>query len=303
MSAASSGSNAFSESTRLETKALAGLNCWACNTTQPQICPVVAKEDPQRDIWEEAGLFTFSYESAENAIPLCASCHVEFDLAIDPGYVFFPTDLKFFIDFEMEDRERRRIAAENGHPIRRQVPTAVQYRTHQQENGMISSDAICGLYRRVFLKNILHGGIFPDLVRSFATSKEWHGNPMASIRRAIAALGSSRFYVVVDPEIRSDLERLRNLYFGDETQNPESAHLRDIYKLDAQLDNKRHLEDQDDSGRAAKKMKDQETEHNINIVEGMGSTNQCLWDPDWVLGPDSTSNKVMQRYGPLFSSV
>lgn len=137
MSTVSSNSSTFSEPTKLETKRLAGRNCWACNTKRPQICHVVAQEDTQTDIWEQAGLFTFSYKSTSNAIPLCASCHGEFDLSIDPGYVFFPTDLKFFIDFEMEDRERPRVAAETGHPIKRQVPTAVEYRTHQQESGMV----------------------------------------------------------------------------------------------------------------------------------------------------------------------
>ncbi|KAB8237106.1 uncharacterized protein BDW43DRAFT_307392 [Aspergillus alliaceus] len=147
----------------------------------------------------------------------------------------------------MEDRGRRRIAAETGHPIKRQVPTAVEYRTHQQESGMVWPGVVGGLYRCVFLKDFLHDGIFPDLVRSFATPKEWPGNPMASIRRAIAALGSPRLYVV-DPKIRSDLERLRDLYFGDEFQSPVDARLRDIYKLDAKLANKQHLEEQDDLG-------------------------------------------------------
>lgn len=253
-------------------------------------------------MWEQAGLFTFSYESASNAIPLCATCYGEFDLSIDPGYVFFPTDLKFFIDFEMKDRERRPITAGPGHPIPRQVPTAVEYRTHQQGSGMVPSNAIGGLYRRVFLKDFLLGGIVSQVLPTFATHREWHGNPMASIRRAIAALGSPRFYVV-DPKIRSDLERLRDLYFGDESQSPIEKHIRDIYKLDAQPANKRHLEDQDDSGRAKKNMKDQKTEHNIDIAEGMGSTNQHLMHPDWVLGPDVTANKVVQLYAPLFLPV
>ncbi|KAF5857500.1 hypothetical protein ETB97_005714 [Aspergillus alliaceus] len=202
----------------------------------------------------------------------------------------------------MEDRGRRRIAAETGHPIKRQVPTAVEYRTHQQESGMVWPGVVGGLYRCVFLKDFLHEGIFPDLIRSFATPKEWPGNPMASIRRAIAALGSPRLYVV-DPKIRSDLERLRDFYFGDESQSPVDARLRDIYKLDAKLANKQHLEEQDDLGRAEKKMKGQKAEHNIDIAEGMGSTNQFLMYPDWVLGPDVTTNEVVQLYAPLFSPV
>jgi hypothetical protein len=49
--------------------------------------------------------------------PLCLSCHDEFDLASDTKYVFFPTDLRFFIDFEMKDRKWRQRDTETGHII------------------------------------------------------------------------------------------------------------------------------------------------------------------------------------------
>lgn len=52
------------------------------------------------------------------------------------------------------------------------------------------------------------------------------------------------------------------------------------------LDNKRHLEEQDKSERAEKKLKAQETEHT-----------------DCVLSPDMTANEVMELYTPLFSPV
>jgi hypothetical protein len=39
-----------------------------------------------------------------NAIPLCPLCRTQFDLANDPGFVFFPSDLEFFINFELADR-------------------------------------------------------------------------------------------------------------------------------------------------------------------------------------------------------
>lgn len=40
----------------------------------------------------------------------------------------------------------------------------------------------------------------------------------------------------------------------------------------------------------------------MDIMEGMGSTNQFLMCPDWMLGPDVTANKVVQLYAPLFLS-
>lgn len=233
-------------------------------------------------MWEQAGLFqSFTYNQAANAISLCPTCHVEFDLSLDPGYVFFPTDLKFFIEFEIEDRERRRIAAHSGQPIKRRVPTAREYLLHQQKTGVVSSESIGGLYRRVFLRNFLHSGHFPDLVRSLATPKPWHGEPLASIRRVMGALGSPRQYVL-DITIRNDLEQLRDLYFGGEPQYHDEAFLRDVYKLDAPGNNKRNSGDEDESERAEKKPKNEEIKLCIDRTEGDLPNSQLARCQDWV---------------------
>lgn len=260
-------------------------------------------------IWEQAGVFTLSYKSTSNAIPLCPTCHSAYDLAIDPGYVFFPTDLKFFIEFEIEDRERRRIAAEIGQPqsIQRRVPPAIEYEARQRETGVLSSEAtsIGGLYRRVFLRNFLLGGLRPELLRSLATHKQWHGNPIASFRRAMAALGSPRL-LVMDVTIRNDLQRLRDLYFEDEFQKPAHALLRDIYGADDSRDNKRHLEEQDEDEITAKKFKHQEIEPRVDNTERIVPTSQlrmCPGREDWVLGPNNTANMEVDRFAPLFLPV
>lgn len=92
----------------MELKRIAGENCWACSSEPAQICPVVAKEDPQvgkqsllacldydnniqARFWAEKGLINFSLVSAMNAIPLCPLCHYQFDLALDLGFVFYST--------------------------------------------------------------------------------------------------------------------------------------------------------------------------------------------------------------------
>ena len=53
---------------------------------------------------------------------------------------------------------------------------------------------------------------------------------------------------------------------------PVDARLRDIYELGAELDNKRHFEEQDDLGRVEKKLEDQKTEHDIGIAEKIESS-------------------------------
>ncbi|KAJ5280235.1 hypothetical protein N7478_005607 [Penicillium angulare] len=303
MSAASSASGQFSETTKLETRRLAGNGCWSCETTRVDICYVIAKEDTQTEVWEQAGLFKFQYKTAANAIPLCGACHAEFDCAIDPGYVFFPDDLQYFIDYETKDQQRRqRCAAETGQPVERKAPTATEYLAYQMNANLVPSDAVGGLYRRVFLKRFLHGGTVVGLEHLFSMPRQWHGAPMASIRRALATLGSPRSYII-DPSTRGALEKLRELYFGDESPSPFDVPLRELYRSDAiKSANKRHPEERDEgaSGRA-KRARGLEVGQSMGLTEDAGSTNRCAEHPDWVLGPHITTNEVVRLYGPLFS--
>ena len=141
-------------------------------------------------------------------------------MSLDPGYVFFPADIQYFIDFERQDRARReQIATDTGVPISsvsRQVPTSADYKQHEVGSDLISPAAIGGRYSRVFLKQYLHSGRIPGIEKAFSTAKEWHGAPLASIRRAFAALSSPRFFMIVDTKTHHLLEELRQLYFSDD---------------------------------------------------------------------------------------
>ncbi|GAD95800.1 conserved hypothetical protein [Paecilomyces variotii No. 5] len=189
--------------------------------------------------------------------------------------MFFSADLKFFIEFEMKDREKRRILAEAGYVTKRQVPTAAEYLKHQEENGLVSSNASGGLYKRVFLIKNFTPVLYqiPKVMREWSTPKQWHGNPMASIRRAIAALGSPRF-LLVDPTIRRDLERLRDLYFSDWSQIPGNDCLRGLNARD----NKRYLEEQGSSNHPAKKVKEQKTEPDVGVANRTSPTDSSQTD-------------------------
>lgn len=54
----------------------------------------------------------------------------QFDCYSDPGFVFAPVDIDFFIDYEMKDRERRKSAADQGLPQKRAVPTSAEYKKY-----------------------------------------------------------------------------------------------------------------------------------------------------------------------------
>ena len=46
---------------------------------------------------------------------LCPLCHENFDNADDPGFVFFPIDIPFFIKWEIRDKERRIMPTAQGY--------------------------------------------------------------------------------------------------------------------------------------------------------------------------------------------
>jgi hypothetical protein len=52
---------------------------------------------------------------------------MQFDRVDDPGFVFIPTDLQYFIDFELKDSEKRALAAREGNILPREVPTSTLY--------------------------------------------------------------------------------------------------------------------------------------------------------------------------------
>jgi hypothetical protein len=226
-------------------------------------------------------------------------------MSLDPGYVFFPTDIQYFIDFERRDRARReQLATDTAVPISslsRHVPTSADYKQHEIDSNLISPTAIGGRYSRVFLKQFLHSGEIPGIEEKYSTAKEWHGAPLASIRRAFAALSSPRFLVIVDTNTRNLLEELRQLYFSDDRLSSEQVSLRDVYRPQARTSQKHQLEDQtnDESGRCDKKAKSQDTGFTGTPV----AANQCRGYTEWALGPESTTNDVVKLYAPVFSST
>jgi hypothetical protein len=128
-------------------------------------------------LWSDAGLITFNISSKNNGIALRPTCHYQFDMIIDPGFVFIPTDLNFFINFKLEDGERR--AKERETP-RRQVLNYETYKAHQMAKGDITVEAYGGLYHPIFLKEYFHQRLIPStlvlqLLEYLSKPKPWHG--------------------------------------------------------------------------------------------------------------------------------
>lgn len=172
---------------------------------------------------------------------LCQFCHFQYDKA-DPGLVLLPEDLNYFIQFELNDREKKDRQS-------RTVPTAADYKEYQISQGKVSAKDIGGLYRPVFLKDYALGGqLTDDHVEMLSEPRPWYGDPIGAICRSILVLGGPR-ECVLEKETRVQLETLKHLYFFDHGLREQSL-------SDTQSDdqNKRPWshEDDDDYGEQKK---------------------------------------------------
>jgi hypothetical protein len=128
-----------------------------------------------------------------NAIPLCPLCHRNFDDITNPGFIFIPADLDYFIEYEKADQERRRsIGLCTGTTPMRVSPTAESYRDHQIRDGALQAESCGGLYVRYTLRDYFPRLGQPEFVPGpgpFSDPVPWHGAPMAALRRAFMILG------------------------------------------------------------------------------------------------------------------
>ncbi|PGG95230.1 hypothetical protein AJ79_10171 [Helicocarpus griseus UAMH5409] len=285
-------SDAFSAATKLEVERLAGEDCWACGNESARICHIVAKEDSQARLWDEFGLINFSLTSAGNAVPLCPTCHNQFDLVTNPGFLFIPTDLQYFIQFELKDRERRRTDREQRIMSKREVPTRDLYR----------------VYQHYFHRNRLPFDVLPY----FSQPKQWHGAPLATFRRAFPVLGGARLNAL-SRQTRLELQQLRDLYFlNEEEDSPSMVPVTISTPRPQPEDQKKRPPDDnrlDDPGSMEKKSKPsargdaaREKAHRSGEV---GTNRQFLVlgnsSFDWDLGPDISTEEAVRRYGPVLA--
>ncbi|OJJ50364.1 hypothetical protein ASPZODRAFT_13448 [Penicilliopsis zonata CBS 506.65] len=308
---------------------MTGKACWACGLKYAQVAHVVAKEDSTIELLDERGLMNFHLRSKMNAVALCRNCHYKFDEASDPGLVFFPADLDYFIEFELQDRARRQRLRDKGRSPRRRAPTDKDYRQHQVEHGQITADADGGLYRIIYLETGISG-------TQAAITKSWNGAPMATLRRGIACLGTPRIEAV-PIELTDKLQILRDLYFrndelglerkyglqrpaqgggtGDDDDNDDDD---DEEKNDDDDDVNDDECDFDDGGEPTEEGDDDEEEERYEEVggpskkrsprkqgRGLGRggkkiSRRARSDSGfcWEFGPNSTSQSAMEGYVP-----
>jgi len=156
---------------------------------------------------------------------------------LSPGFIFFPSDLQYFINFEKSDFDRRkRLYQNNGRLPARTAPMPQDYRQFQIANTSIAETSIGGLYRRLVLRDYMQSRLFPiPLSQLYLRTgelhqpAEWHGDPMAALGQAFHALSSVSTVIEIPRPIRTTLQELLNLYIeNDEDLAAEFAGLQGI---------------------------------------------------------------------------
>ncbi|KIV89118.1 hypothetical protein PV10_08718 [Exophiala mesophila] len=193
-----------------------GERCWHCGGGAPDVAHVISKKDGSFSKYVTWGLLTFDHLGDEqNGLPLCPSCHRAFDDINNPGLIFIPTDLEYFIDFELKDYHNRLdVASRLSHVPPRIVPTPQMYADFLRGRQILSPEAKGGSYWRYTLRDFFPVNADKSFIPGLGPFKEpglWCGAPMAALRRA--------FQVISDPTVEGipedqleQLWQLRKLY-------------------------------------------------------------------------------------------
>ena len=165
------------------------------------------------------GLIDFQEkQNPQNAIALCGTCHTNFDHIYNPSFFFLPSDLNYFLNYERQDRKRRRkLGRRTGAIPARMCPTAQTYQDHQRHQG-VEGAGLGGLYTRIVLNDFLpqYPGRAPFRPgpSEYGATKSWTGSPMASLQRAVLMLRKLNLHAI-PREIRDALRQLQDAY-GEE---------------------------------------------------------------------------------------
>ena len=270
-------------------------------------------------LWVDYGLVDWPISSHLNAIPLCAACHGNLDHHLDPGFSFIPTDIQYFVEFELKDRRRREEAereGKDGKELQRRVPSPTLYKQHQIEKGQVGADANGGLYRPVFLMHYLHKGFFSfDEIRSrLSKTRPWHGAPLASFRRTFLMLGNGRLGMLEKHE-RFQLLRLHSLYFLEEDYLDTFVQ---YYTLTIKTDSEKR-EQSENEWNEEPPGRERSDDNSNEEPPGKRRRTAQRFDDDsldttycpilqrqvhavWTLGPNASTEDAVRRYAPILSN-
>ncbi|KAL9043533.1 MAG: hypothetical protein Q9214_003284 [Letrouitia sp. 1 TL-2023] len=279
--------------------------------------------------------------SFENAVALCGTCRDNFINLYEPAFIFLPSDLQFFLRWEEEDFRRRiNDYRKFGTCRARRPPSAADYNTWVSQKLQHDSETEPGYSGGLYSLYTLHEylprmpGISATRVglSPFHESKRWHGDPMASLRRAFLSLGS-RAHVYPRP-VRRQLQRLQDMYIenteqrikrhaqstekiidGSSNSGPDLEAVQTLNRVQPEGKKPDHealgeqstnvecpMESQapeKNISRAFSKRKRTSTEH-LDSKEASAKRRKPDTEPQqkphWTWGPEATSNRAMELF-------
>ncbi|KAL8741660.1 MAG: hypothetical protein Q9184_008359, partial [Pyrenodesmia sp. 2 TL-2023] len=147
----------------------------------------------------------------DNGLPLCPNCHFQYDKPGTPGWVFFPADLKYFIEEEKKDVRRRKQSWREDGQVHCRIPlTAMGYFEDQERKGKLLPGARAGTYLAYVIASFGPEG--RAFMVGYNIKKAWHGDPMAALNKAFRGLTAG--YLVLP----TDLITLHRLYQDNDLQ-------------------------------------------------------------------------------------
>ncbi|KAH9205433.1 hypothetical protein DL95DRAFT_470587 [Leptodontidium sp. 2 PMI_412] len=206
----------FNNNTKAQVRNQYNNKCWHCGASPADVCHVIGSRDNTFHDALTDGLIDFQEkQNPQNAIALCGTCHTNFDHVYNPSFFFLPTDLHYFLNYERQDRRRRRkLGRRTGIIPARMCPTAQTYQDHQRNQGVEGAE-LGGLYTRIVLNDFLPQypgrAPFQPGPSEYGPTKSWTGSPMASLQRAVLMLRKLNLHGI-PWEIRDALRQLQDAY-------------------------------------------------------------------------------------------
>ncbi|KAK6503683.1 hypothetical protein TWF481_008686 [Arthrobotrys musiformis] len=197
-SSSSSGSD-FSDTTKSQIDEWYQNTCWVCERPCTvglvDMVHVFPGTDTEFKIMHQRGIIPFTDgQDITNAIPLCKSCHVPFR-EMFPHFIILPADLRYFLDFEINDFKDRTELLKRGVQKVRTVPTGDVYRAHLERINSPHLEKVGdrtppgGVYDVYIRYDHLPPGKGRERV-GYWKSKIWHGSPTAMILHAARVNGT-----------------------------------------------------------------------------------------------------------------
>lgn len=194
----SSTNSSFTDTKKNKIHAMYSKRCWVCGQGRPNVAHIIVQADEMFEDLKQFGRFNIqSLSSVDNAIPLCGSCHNQYDEIWKPGLMIVPTNIQYFHEVEMIHQQMLM----NGSASTRIPPSIIDYAARCSEES--------GTYQCYVLHDWLGDDSIISQIGKYFGPKQWHGDPLAILHRAFRHVACTRG---LPRPLVVELRQLQDLY-------------------------------------------------------------------------------------------